>query len=131
VRLTYVDASVLIMASRENSIIFQKALQLLGDPERTFAASGFLKLEVIPQAAYLKRLEEVAFYEAFFAGVSVWAKEEGLVSAAMQEASTYGLHAMDALHIAAAAQVGAEFVTVESLRKPIHRTKSVKVTFLG
>ena len=47
-RLTYVDASVLFMASRESSIIFQKALQLLGDPDRAFAASGFLKLEVIP-----------------------------------------------------------------------------------
>lgn len=128
--LTYVDASVLILASREQQGAFQRALLFLGDPNRTFAASWFLKLEVIPQAAFHKRAEEVAFYERFFEGVSVWVKEEGLVKAAFKEASTYGLHAMDALHIAAAAQAGAEFVTVENRRKPIYRTKSVKVTFL-
>lgn len=127
--LTYVDASVLIMASREKRGVFQRALQLLGDPDRTFAASQFLMLEVIPQAAFHKRVDEVAFYERFFESVSVWANEEGLVKAALREASTHGLHAMDALHIAAAAQVGAEFVTVENPRKPIYRTKSVKVTF--
>lgn len=86
---------------------------------------------MIPPAAYHKKLEEVAFYERFFESVSVWAKEDTLAGAALQEASTYGLDALDALHIAAAAQVGAEFVTVESPRKPICRTKSVKVTFLG
>ena len=59
--------------------------------------------------------------------MSVWADESGLVEEALREASTYGLHALDALHIAAAARTGAELVTVEGPRKPIHRTKSVKV----
>ena len=84
---------------------------------------------MIPQAAFHKNAEEVAFYERFFESVNVWANETGLVEAALVEASTYGLHALDALHIAAAAQVGAEFVTLENPRKPIYRTKSVKVTF--
>lgn len=128
--LTYVDASVLILASREKQGASQRALEFLGDPNRTFAASWFLKLEVIPQAAFHKRVDELAFYERFFESVSVWVNEDALGEAALREASTYGLHAMDALHIVAAAQVGAEFITFENPRKPIHRTRSVRVTFL-
>lgn len=127
--LTYVDASILILASRGEEGLSRRALDLLDDPDRTFAASSYLKLEVIPQAAFHKRSDEVAFFERFFQGVSVWADENGLVDAALREASTYGLHAIDALHIAAAARMGAEFITVESPRKPMYRTRSVKVTF--
>jgi predicted nucleic acid-binding protein len=129
VTLTYLDASILILASRAQEGISRRALDLLDDPDRTFAASSYLKLEVIPQAAFHKRAEEVAFFERFFQGVSVWADENGLVDAALGEASTYGLHALDALHIVAAARTDAEFITVESPRKPMHRTKSIKVIF--
>jgi predicted nucleic acid-binding protein len=129
VTLTYLDASILILASRAQEGLSRRALDLLDDPDRTFAASSYLKLEVIPQAAFNKRVEEVAFFERFFQGVSVWADESGLVEAALREASTYGLHALDALHIAAAARTGAEFITVETPRKPLHRTRSVKVIF--
>jgi hypothetical protein len=47
---------------------------------------------------------------------------------ALREASTDGIEAMDALHIAAAASVGAfELITSEKLSRSIHRTKAVKV----
>jgi len=129
VTLTYLDASVLILASRAEEGPSKRALDPIDDPDRTFAASSYLRLEVIPLAAFHKKGDQVAFFERFFQAVSVWADENGLVDAALREASTYGLHAMDALHITAAAQVGAEFFSVENPRKPIYRTRSVKVTF--
>lgn len=127
--LTYLDASILILASRAQEGLSRRALDLLDDPDRTFAASSYLRLEVIPQAAFHKRAEEVAFFERFFQGVSVWPAESGLVEEALREASTYGLHALDALHIVAAARAGAEFITVENPRKPMYRTRSVKVIY--
>ena len=43
------------------------AMRILDDPDREFAASTFLRLEVIPQAAFNRRTAEPALYEAFFA----------------------------------------------------------------
>jgi len=129
VTLTFLDASVLILASRAQEGLSRRALDLIDDPDRTFAASSYLRLEVIPLAAFHKKVDQIAFFERYFQAISVWADENGLVEAALREASTCGLHALDALHIAAAARAGAEFITVENPRKPMYRTKSVKVTF--
>lgn len=102
------DASVLIAASRGGSEQASRALEVLDDPEREFAASSFLRLEVLPQVLFNKREAEVAFYEAFFAAVTKWATDlPAITEAALGEASTYGVEAMDALHVAAAAAVGA------------------------
>ena len=103
-------------------------MEVLDDPEREFAASIFLRLEVLPQALFNKREAEVAFYEAFFSAVSKWATDlEAISEAALREASTYGVEAMDALHVAAAAALGAaELVTIEKPSRSIHRARSVK-----
>lgn len=129
--LTFVDAGVLITASRGQATpIVERALAILDDPERSFAASPFLKLEVLPQARFNKRDLELAFYEDFFSAVSVWATDlQAITDAALTEASTYGVEAVDALHVAAAALVGAaELVTTEKPARSIHRARSVKVT---
>ncbi len=104
-------------------------MEILDDPEREFAASPFLRLEVLPQATFNKRETEVAFYEAFFSAVSKWATDlQAITDGALREAATYGVEAMDALHIAAAAALGAtELVTVEKSSRSIHRARSVKV----
>lgn len=48
--------------------------------------------------------------------------------AAYREAAAWGMAAMDALHVAAAMQVGAdELVTTERPTKPIHRARGVRV----
>jgi predicted nucleic acid-binding protein len=127
--LTFVDAGVLIAAARGSSEQAERAMAILDDPAREFAASAFLRLEVLPQAVFNKRGTEVAFYEAFFAAVSRWATDLTQVAdAALQEASTFGVEAMDALHIAAAASVGAaELVTTEKPVRSIHRARAVKV----
>lgn len=130
--LTYVDAGVLIIAARGGEARSERALALLLDPGRTFAASAFLRLEVIPQAAFHKRTSEVAFYERFFESVRVWADEQGLTEAALHEASTHGLQALDSLHVVAAKQVGArELFTLEKPGRSIYRARAVKVIHLG
>jgi hypothetical protein len=127
--LTFLDAGVLIAAARGGNDQAQRAMAVLDDPDREFAASPFLRLEVLPQAAFNKRVAETAFYEAFFASVTTWATDVGaIVAAAETEASAYGVEAMDALHVAAAASVGAvELITTEKPTRSIHRARSVRV----
>ena len=127
--LTYVDAGVLIAAARGRSAEANRALAVLDDAAREFAASDFLRLEVLPKAVYNKRHAEAAFYERFFQGVKHWAAvRQGLVDAARVVATAHGLAAMDALHIAAAEALGvAQFVTGEKKEKPLFRVKSVPI----
>ncbi len=101
--LTYVDAGVLIAAARGRSAEASRALAVQGDAAREFAASDFLRLEVLPKAIYNQRQAEVAFYERFFQGVGPWAAmSQALIDSARAIATEHGLAAMDALHIAAA-----------------------------
>jgi predicted nucleic acid-binding protein len=132
VTLTFVDAGVLIAAARGGTEQAARAMEVLDDPEREFAASQFLRLEVIPQAAFHKREAELAFYEAFFSAVAKWATDlPAITEAALQEASSHGVEAMDALHVAAAAALGAsELVTIEKPSRSIHRARSIKVVTL-
>jgi hypothetical protein len=67
VKLTFVDAGVLIAAARGGNIQAARAMEIFDDPDREFAASPFLRLEVLPQALFNKRAAEAEFYEAFFA----------------------------------------------------------------
>jgi len=112
-KLTFLDASVLIAAARGGSVQAARAMEILDDPTRQFASSPFLRLEVLPRAIFNKRTTEVRFYEAYFDAVSRWATElDQVAEAAFRECSQFGLEAVDALHVAAAAQVGAaEIVT--------------------
>jgi predicted nucleic acid-binding protein len=128
-KLTYIDAGVLIAAARGSGSIAQRALESLDDPDREFASSIFVKLEVLPKAVYHKNEAEVAFYRTFFEAVLHWADSLRTVSQeAFREACYYGLAATDALHVAAAASVTAnELITTEKPGKPIHRARSVRI----
>lgn len=130
--LTYLDASVLIAGVRGQGELPGRVLAILDDPRRSFAASVFLKLEVLPQARFHKRAAEIAFYERFFSAVARWAEDlPAIVEAALQEASTCGIETIDALHVAAAASVGAqELLTLEKPTRTIHRARAVKVVSL-
>lgn len=126
---TYVDAGVLIGGFQGVGTLGGVALAVLGDPGREFVGSAFLRLEILPKAAYHRNANEVAFYEAFFARVVAWAEPNAeVVERAEREAARHGLNALDALHVAAAGLLGAaELVTTEGPRKPIHRATSVRV----
>jgi len=129
---TYVDSGVLIWAARGVGDLARRAMQILDDPERSFASSVFVKLETIPKSEHFRRRREVALYQSYFDGCSRWARmSEALATAALEEACHHGLAAMDALHVVAAwaAEVD-EIVTSEKATKPIHRTDRVRVVSL-
>jgi predicted nucleic acid-binding protein len=127
--LTYLDACVLIAAVRGNKNLAAATGTILGDANRRFAASDFLRLELLPKPMYHRRRAEAEFYEAYFEAVAVWAKDPaGIIQNALKLAVRYGLQAMDALHVAAAIAAGAdEFITLEKRTKPVHRVREIKV----
>ena len=126
--LTFADASLLIRAAVKPTATTFAAhlltLQILGDPDSEFVASEFLRLEVLPIANYFRKGRELKFYEKFFNNVVHWADDSALIAPALALASQYGLGALDALHICAADQFGAEFVSAEKPTKPIYRAYS-------
>jgi hypothetical protein len=99
-------------------------LQVLSDPDREFVASEYLRLEVLPIANYFKKQREADFYERFFDSVTQWADAATLIAPAYLIACQYGLGALDALHLAAANNFSAEFVSAEKTTKPIYRAYS-------
>src|SRR5262249_18693619 len=105
------------------------AMAVLDDPNRTFASSALVRLEVLPKALRHRRDSEARFYEIFFQSVSAWATvSDSLAEEAFLQARNFDLHAMDALHVAAALSVGAEeFITTEKSGKPIHRLTAISV----
>ncbi|MDQ4074676.1 MAG: nucleic acid-binding protein [Chloroflexota bacterium] len=128
--LTFIDAGVLIAAARgPDPAVMRRATAILADPNRVFASSPFLQLEVLPKPVYFKRQKEVAFYQTYFQAVTKWATcDEAFIHLALTTAQNVGMGALDALHIAAALEVGAqEFVTTERSTKPIHRATGVTV----
>ena len=128
-RITYVDSGVLIAAFRGNDKDSLAAFRILGDLEREFASSIFVKMEVSPKAVYHKNEREVEFYEAFFASVNHWCVfTDELLQTALDEATRCGRGALDALHVVAAAHCGAsELATAEKRDKPIHRTSLCQI----
>jgi predicted nucleic acid-binding protein len=66
----------------------------------------------------------------FFSSVSFWEDDlVGIVKTGNTIARSFGLAAMDSLHVAAAVLSGAEeLVTTERASKPIHRVQGIRVT---
>ena len=126
---TFLDTGVLITAARGADATTEVALAILRDPDREFASSPFLQLELLPKAIYNQCRPEVIFYEAYFAIVTHWATDlNAILAAAYCEMTEFGLGAMDALHVAAAVAVGAdELITNEKPEKSLHRTSSIRV----
>lgn len=127
---TYLDSSVLIQAVQ--GVDGDKTAGLLDDPEREFVAATFLKLELLPQPTFHKRKAELVFLKAFFERVVEWREaDEALLTAALAEAQSVPLSAVDAIHVAAAkALVCDEFITAEKPGKPLHKVRDLKVRFL-
>jgi len=132
-KITFVDTGVLIQAARGTDDLAVRAHAILDDPEREFASSDFVKLEVMPKPIYNKYVPEAEFYEIFFDAVKHWSNiSEELVEKAYHEACQAGLSAMDALHVAAAISVNAnELVTTEKPEKPLHRITAIKVVSIA
>ena len=129
---TCVNANTLITAFRSDHPAADEALALLGDPDRTFMASAYLRLETLRKPLFYRRADEIAFMETYFAGVSLWVPtDDALVIRALDLAARLDLGAMDALHAAAALQGGAEvFVTTERPTKPLFRVPGLNTISL-
>ena len=121
VTITFVDSGVLIAAAQGTQSVSRVALEILADPTRTFASSELVKLEVLPKVLYQHDAAEAEFYEAYFAEVAHWAEDlTQLLREAERIASAFGLTALEAIHIAAALQTGAEeFITTEHFSQPV------------
>jgi len=63
----FLDSGILIAAHRGEPGIRKRALALLNDPDLRFVTSKFVRLEVLPKATYNNRVDELSFYNAFFA----------------------------------------------------------------
>lgn len=128
-KLTFVDASVLIAAFRGQEDVAIKAIEILDDPDRNFVSSDFVKLEVLPKPEYLHKVEEKEFYSAFFDAVAKWENiSEQLVENAFNEACKVGLSAIDALHITMAKVAKAdEFITAEKDTKPFFKVSDIAI----
>ncbi len=125
-RRTGIDANLLIAAWTGQEALAEKALTILEDPNRLLIVSDALWLEVMPKAIYHGQQEERAFYESVFdrAEHQPWQLE--LLSSAKFLAQSYGLAAMDAIHLATAVTARAdEFVSGEKPGKPMFRVREV------
>jgi predicted nucleic acid-binding protein len=126
---TFLDAGILIAAVRGQAEEAARALAILEDPERSFVASDFLKMEVLPKAIYYQRLAEVALYERFFSQAHLVSVSAVLVTQAYTAACTFGLSALDALHVTVAKAGGAEeFITTERTTTPLFRVTGIVIT---
>lgn len=120
-QLTFLDASVLINAARGSDPTRKmRAVSIIGDPDREFVASQYLRLEVLPIAVLHKKKKEIALYERYFNAVITWVDPNSLIDPAYDLACQYGLGAIDALHLIAAMTMGAEFISAEKPTKPIY-----------
>lgn len=120
--LTVVDSSVLINAiAGHNAARKMRALSILADQRREFAATRYLMLEVLPVPTKYRLSRELNFYQQFFNQVATWIDEASLIQPALALACQFGLGGMDALHLSAAISVNAEFITAERPTKPIYQ----------
>ena len=129
-KLTFIDSGVLIAVARGQEEVARRAVAIIEDPQREWACSDFVRLEVLPKPVYLKKQDEVDFYTTFFAGVRIWvSSSKELAQKALEEAKKFGLSAMDALHVAGAVFAKAEeIVTTEKSSTSLCKVTSVRVS---
>lgn len=114
---TFVDSGVLIAAARGDRDESEPSMRVLEDPNRRILTSVFVRLEVYPKVAFPSFPLQRAFMNEFFMDPLIeWERDlDAIVKNALREAETYGLSAMDSLHVAAALLLDADqFVTTES-----------------
>ncbi len=152
---TYIDSNVLVYAFQGEDDILERAMSVLDDPNREFASSYFVSLEILPHAIYAARKKESQFYNEFFKRVKYWATIPNngnfpkplqgfverlivpfyygkLLSQAENLALQYGINGIDALHVAAALMVEAdELVTGEKPTKPMFRVNNSKLKIVS
>lgn len=95
-RRTYVDANILISGFRGDQATAAAALAILGDPDRTFVISDYLRLETLPKPSFHRNQKEVEFLETFFgAAAEIVTSSPDLTARAIELATRYDLSPAD------------------------------------
>ena len=131
---TYLDTGVIIAAWSAVHVLHSEAVSVLKEDHRDFVSTSLSRLETIPHAKFGRRIDEVNFLEAYFQGYIVETHEvdETLVQDAERVAEMTDTGGIDAMHIAAAINLGAEeFITVEKRTKPMYRNSQIRVIHLA
>jgi predicted nucleic acid-binding protein len=126
---TYIDSCVLIAAFKGEGELGLRAMLVLDDPGRSLVVSEAVRLEVFPKARYEKQQDEVAFYETVFSEAEIVPWNDRALHQAQSIAESYGVAAMDAIHVAhaVAAKVD-EFVSAERPTKPMFRVPIIPIS---
>jgi len=130
---SFLDAGVLIAAARGAGDIPARAHAILDDPARSFIASDYVRMELLPKALYHRQRQEALLYETYFArALRIVPVSAELMRQAYADACAFGLSALDALHIAAARLGGAEeFLTTERTIRPLFRVTGLAITSIA
>ena len=127
---TFLDSGVLIDAFRGTPALAAPVIHILNDPDRVFLTSELVRLEVLPKALFHRHAVEARFYQQFLDSVEAEARITSVtVEQAFSLAVRWNLNAIDALHVAAALQIGAdELITTEGPTSPLVRVTALTVT---
>jgi predicted nucleic acid-binding protein len=110
----------------------QIALNFLEDSKRLFLFSDYLWLEVMPKRLYFNQKEQVSYIKKLFDRSEKISSGQTIIDKAISLAASYGLNAMDALHVATAIEGKAnEFVTFEKPAKPFFRIPSSEICIVS
>lgn len=127
----FLDANVFIAMFRGSNDIARKAFEIINDSEIEIVCSDALWLELMPKPLFNKNQEEVEFYQTIFdqAEYSKW--NLAVLNNAKHIAKSYGIAAMDAIHISTAVISKVDsFYTAEKNTKPIFRVPNLNVISL-
>ena len=105
-------------------------MTILSDSQREFVCSPFIRLELIPKAAYHRNQNELKFYNEYFTNqIAEWVDDLSLLyDEGLKIGSRFGLKALDSLHIAAALIANCdEFITSEKPTSPLSRVINLAV----
>lgn len=121
----YLDSGVIIQAFRNKS---HKAFKIIDDNNYEFYISDAVYLEVIPKAKFNKQEEEIKFYEKIFKNFQRIEWDLNALTDAKNLAETYGLNAMDAIHISHAITKKIDKIfTTEKDTKPMFKVEKIKI----
>jgi predicted nucleic acid-binding protein len=123
---TAIDANLLIAAWSAEGDYYAQALRVLEAPNRHLIVSDALWLEVMPKAAFHRQEAEYQFYDAVFQQAENRPWSPAILEQAKVLATTYGLAAMDAIHLGIAMDAQAdEFISGEKPTKPMFRVEGI------
>jgi len=128
----FLDANVFIAMFRGKNEIARKAYEILDDSEIEIVCSDALWLELMPKPLFNKNQEEVEFYQTIFDRSEYATWNLDVLNDAKNIAKSYGMAAMDAIHISTAANSKVDvFYTTEKHTKPMFRVPHIKVISLA